>query len=96
MMVAAKHPADVIGGDGTAIQGTLFGDAPEVRPFQPVTLKSIAERYGVEYSPVWLSDVCRVTPRQYRNHTACDRALCTCGCHKQKMAAVMAGEDQQL
>lgn len=38
----------------------------------------------------WLSPVCVITPRRYRNHTACDYSLCTCGCHKRKQL----GEDR--
>ena len=77
------------------IQGALFGETPA----EPaVTLKSIAERYGVEYSPVWLSPVCAVTPRRWRNHTGCDYTLCTCGCHHRVRdtteAAVTAGEEK--
>jgi hypothetical protein len=48
------------------------------------TLRTIAERYGVEYSPRWLGPACRVTPNRWNNHTACNHTLCTCGCHQRQ------------
>ena len=70
------------------VQGALFGESSEENPRAdaPVTLKSIAEQFGTEYSPIWLSPVCAVTPRRWKNHTGCDYTLCTCGCHKRQEA----------
>ena len=61
-----------------AVQGVLFDEPVPAGSPATWTLKSIAEYYGTDYPPAWLSPVCSNRPM---HHTGCDYTLCTCKCH---------------
>jgi hypothetical protein len=88
------HPAEPCG-ECAVIFGEHLRPTGEERPAEAVAAE-LAERDTYVAAILaarrdgWLSPVCVITPRKYRNHTACDYVLCTCGCHRRKEAAVIA------